>query len=106
MLCLSLSLQVAVLSDAGPEAPLGADDRQRGRSRDVEQGAAPPLLPEYEAQPGGNEGGGSGDIVKGPFGLGEVRHEGGGDEAEERKLEEMGVVEKAEMMGHGQIERG
>ena len=103
MLCLCLSLQVAVLADAGPEAPLGADDRERGRPRDVQERAAPLALPGqcpgYDVQPGGGRGGGGGGVAEDPLGLGQVGHEGGGDEAEEGELQGEGGE-----MRHGKME--
>ena len=97
MLCLSLSLQVAVLADAGPEAPLGPDDWERGRPRDVEERAAFEIpaksklkeaFPQcYDVQPRGCA------VEDFRVGLGQVGHEGGGDEAEEGELEAMVMLD-------------
>ena len=98
---------MAVLADAAPEAPLGADERQRGRPGEVEERAAvgppPPRRPREKAEEGG---GGAAAAVEEPLGPGQVGHEGGGDEAEEGQLEgrRAGKGEKVELVRHCQIE--
>ena len=88
---------MAVLADAGPEAPLGADDREGGRPWDVEERAAFEIpakfklkeaFPQcYDVQPRGCA------VEDFRVGLGQVGHEGGGDEAEEGELESMVMLD-------------